>query len=166
MLRVSCERRPNDSLMYGTTSKPSFIRGSLLSTLGALFVSVGIYSIARGSFRYGRFGQSVVVTPSSHPVFFWVCLLFMSALGCVALWRGIADIRLILRRRARQLHRTTNDQTPSLPDARPRSDRFRLGGRESNFLADRKKSPLIGRLHPPLPLRRRLPEHDSQIPQA
>ena len=27
------------------------------------------------------------------------------------------------------------DQTPSLPDARPRSDRFRCGGRESNFLA-------------------------------
>jgi cobyrinic acid a,c-diamide synthase len=26
-------------------------------------------------------------------------------------------------------------QTPSLPDARPRSDRFRCGGRESNFLA-------------------------------
>jgi hypothetical protein len=28
-------------------------------------------------------------------------------------------------------------QTPSLPDARPRSDRFRCGGRESNFLAAR-----------------------------
>ena len=27
------------------------------------------------------------------------------------------------------------EQTPSLPDARPRSDRFRCGGRESNFLA-------------------------------
>jgi hypothetical protein len=27
------------------------------------------------------------------------------------------------------------DQTPSLPDARPRSDRFRCGGRESKFLA-------------------------------
>ena len=26
-------------------------------------------------------------------------------------------------------------QTPSLPDARPRSDRFRSGGRESKFLA-------------------------------
>ena len=26
-------------------------------------------------------------------------------------------------------------QTPSLPDARPRSDRFRCGGRESKFLA-------------------------------
>ena len=26
-------------------------------------------------------------------------------------------------------------QTPSLPDARPRSDRLRCGGRESNFLA-------------------------------
>ena len=26
-------------------------------------------------------------------------------------------------------------QTPSLPDARPRSNRFRCGGRESNFLA-------------------------------
>ena len=31
-------------------------------------------------------------------------------------------------------YRLTN-QTPSLPDARPRSDRFRCGGRESNFLA-------------------------------
>ncbi len=29
------------------------------------------------------------------------------------------------------------DQTPSLPDARPHSDRFRCGGRESEFLADR-----------------------------
>jgi hypothetical protein len=28
-------------------------------------------------------------------------------------------------------------QTPSLPDARPHSDRFRCGGRESEFLADR-----------------------------
>ncbi len=28
----------------------------------------------------------------------------------------------------------SSDQTPSLPDARPRSDRFRCGGRESNFL--------------------------------
>lgn len=28
-------------------------------------------------------------------------------------------------------------QTPSLPDARPRSDRFRCAGRESKFLADR-----------------------------
>ena len=27
------------------------------------------------------------------------------------------------------------DQTPSLPDARPGSDRFRCAGRESNFLA-------------------------------
>jgi len=27
------------------------------------------------------------------------------------------------------------DHTPSLPDARPRSDRFRCGGRESKFLA-------------------------------
>jgi len=26
-------------------------------------------------------------------------------------------------------------QTPSLPDARPGSDRFRCGGRESKFLA-------------------------------
>ena len=26
------------------------------------------------------------------------------------------------------------DHTPSLPDARPRSDRFRCGGRESKFL--------------------------------
>ena len=30
---------------------------------------------------------------------------------------------------------TLVEQTPSLPDARPRSDRFRCGGRESNFLA-------------------------------
>jgi len=30
--------------------------------------------------------------------------------------------------------------TPSLPDARPRSDRFRCGGRECNFLAIRLKS--------------------------
>ena len=29
----------------------------------------------------------------------------------------------------------STDQTPSLPDARPRSDRFRCGGRESKFLA-------------------------------
>ena len=33
----------------------------------------------------------------------------------------------------------TNDpgQTPTLPDAAPRSDRPRCGGRENNFLADR-----------------------------
>ncbi len=29
-------------------------------------------------------------------------------------------------------------QTPSLPDASPRSDRFRRSGRESKFLADRR----------------------------
>jgi hypothetical protein len=32
-------------------------------------------------------------------------------------------------------------QTPSLPDARPRSDRFRCGGRESNFLAATPRRP-------------------------
>jgi len=30
------------------------------------------------------------------------------------------------------------NQTHSHPDARPRSDRFRCGGRESNFLAAKK----------------------------
>ena len=29
-----------------------------------------------------------------------------------------------------------HDRPPSLPDAAPRSDRHRCGGRESNFLAD------------------------------
>ena len=29
---------------------------------------------------------------------------------------------------------TAEGRTPSLPDARPRSDRFRCGGRESEFL--------------------------------
>ena len=33
-------------------------------------------------------------------------------------------------------HRRINyEKEPPLPDARPRSDRFRSGGRESNFLA-------------------------------
>ena len=36
-------------------------------------------------------------------------------------------------------------QTPSLPDARPRSDRFRCGGRESKFLADEANVPSISR---------------------
>ncbi len=35
--------------------------------------------------------------------------------------------------------RGESGQTPSLPDADPRSDRFRCGGRGSNFLADRQK---------------------------
>jgi ribosomal protein S18 acetylase RimI-like enzyme len=30
------------------------------------------------------------------------------------------------------------EHTPSLPDARPRSERFRRGGRESKFLAERR----------------------------
>ena len=34
-------------------------------------------------------------------------------------------------------------QTPSLPDARPHSDRFRCGGRESEFLAERQKTPSL-----------------------
>jgi hypothetical protein len=44
---------------------------------------------------------------------------------------------------------TAEGRTPSLPDARPRSDRFRCGGRESEFLA-------VGRsLYARLPLVRR-----------
>jgi hypothetical protein len=33
------------------------------------------------------------------------------------------------------LYRAVHNHTPSLPDASPRSDRFRCGGRESDFLA-------------------------------
>jgi hypothetical protein len=96
--------------MYGQTSKPGFIRGVFFSALGAFFVSFSIYSLIHGSFLYGRF-HPVVITPESHPVFFWLFPLVMSALGSIALWRGIADIRLMLRRRARQLHHTTNDNS-------------------------------------------------------
>ena len=37
------------------------------------------------------------------------------------------------------------EQTPSLPDARPRSDRFRCGGRESEFLAAMGRSRWLGK---------------------
>jgi hypothetical protein len=96
--------------MYGQTSKPGFIRAILLSTIGTVFVSFCIYSVLHGSFRCGRFGHSSVITPDSHPFFFWSFLLFMSILGCGALWLGIADIRFMLRRRARQLRHSPNDK--------------------------------------------------------
>ena len=34
-----------------------------------------------------------------------------------------------------------NEHTPSLPDAHPRSDRFRCGGRESNFSSQDRARP-------------------------
>jgi hypothetical protein len=43
----------------------------------------------------------------------------------------------ICNRSSRRSRQSRNEQTPSLPDARPRSDRFRCGGRESDFLAVR-----------------------------
>jgi hypothetical protein len=97
--------------MHGQTSKPVFIRAILFSTVGTVFVSFCIYSILHGSFRYGRFGHSAVMTPDSHPFFFWSFLLFMLVLGGGALWLGIADIRFMLRRRARQLRQPPNDKS-------------------------------------------------------
>ena len=52
----------------------------------------------------------------------------------------------VLVRRRPQLHRVNrlrplDHHTPSLPDARPRSDRFRRGGRESKFLQRRSHAP-------------------------
>jgi hypothetical protein len=42
-------------------------------------------------------------------------------------------------------------QTPSLPDARPHSDRFRCGGRESEFLAETISREALHPLHSCLP---------------
>ena len=49
------------------------------------------------------------------------------AITCDAPWEGNTSAYFTLFK--------DEGQTPSLPDARPRSDRFRCGGRESNFLA-------------------------------
>lgn len=97
--------------MYGQTSKPGFLRAALLFTVGTAFVSFCIYSILHGSFHSGRFGHSAVITPDSHPFSFWSFLLVMLVLGGGALWLGFADIRFMLRRRARQLRQPRNDKS-------------------------------------------------------
>ena len=50
---------------------------------------------------------------------------------------GDAEVQEFLTHLAvdRELRGSSQSHTPSHPDASPRSDRFRCGGRESNFLA-------------------------------
>jgi hypothetical protein len=55
---------------------------------------------------------------------------------------GKSPLRSSVTRALHALFAPRSPHTPSLPDARPRSDRFRCGGRESNFLAVSRASAL------------------------
>ena len=55
--------------------------------------------------------------------------------GC---WWEVSDYCVHLSKRRLRADCDHEDQPPSLPDAAPRSDRPRCGGRESNFLAEKR----------------------------
>jgi hypothetical protein len=86
------------------------MRGIFFSVIGGLSIFSAISAIIHGSFRSGR-SPRVVITPESDPISFWLYVIFMFAVGCFALWRGIAEIRSMLRQRAERLQTSRNEKS-------------------------------------------------------
>ena len=88
--------------MLRSVHKRSISGGVSACIVGLVFVALGIYWIVQQEFRVGR-GSSTLVTPESHPVFFWAWVVGMVAVGCFGLYRGVADIRYVLMPRGQRI---------------------------------------------------------------
>ena len=90
--------------MLRSVHRRSISGGVFACFLGFAVVALGIYWITQQEFRFGK-RSSTLVTPESHPVFFWGWLLSQIAVGCFVIYRGVVDIQYCLRqhRQDRQL---------------------------------------------------------------
>ncbi len=90
--------------MLRSFHKRSLTGGLFACAMGVVLVSLAISWIVQQKFRFGR-GSSALVTPESHPVFFWTWLLGQIAVGCFIVFRGVVDVRDSLRERKQHRQR-------------------------------------------------------------
>jgi hypothetical protein len=67
--------------------------------LGLVFVSVGVVWLIQQKFPFKIRQTRILVTSESHPIFYWTWLFGQIAVGCFLVYRGIADIRLLVKQR-------------------------------------------------------------------
>ena len=95
--------------MNGIRKAPSLVRILISFLAGTALVAIAVSSAVQQEFRMTQRGSTTLVTPDTHPAFFWVWLGFWFILGILAFRRGLAQLRVFNDSRSTDRQRGTDE---------------------------------------------------------
>ena len=96
--------------MTANRNNPSLSGSVFLCLFGIIWFSIATHWTVQQQFRWGKGGNSTIVNPENHPIFFCCWLAFCFGVGIFSFVLGIIELRALFRQRRNERKKIREDK--------------------------------------------------------